>query len=252
MDVYIEKDYDALSKKAADIIASFIKQKPKCILGLATGSTPLKTYSLLIKKYKKGEIKFKQITTFNLDDYAGLNFNHPQSYYFFMKKALFSKIDIDIKKTFFPTDFVPDYKKYDEKIEETGGIDLQILGIGSNGHIGFNEPGSKFSSKTREIFLTKNTIKDNARFFKSIKDVPKKAVTMGISTIMKAKKIIILANGSKKQDAVLKFVFGPVSAKTPASILQKHKDVVVILDKEAAAKIINKNPKNKNLNIIER
>jgi len=240
MEIYIEKNYDALSKRAADIIASFIKQKQIAVLGLPTGSTPQKTYEMLGKKCKKGEISFKKVKTFNLDEYSGLSFDNCQSYHSFMKKNLFSKTDIDIKNTFFPNDFKLDYKKYDKKIKESGGIDLQVLGIGRDGHIGFNEPGSKFSSKTREIFLAKTTIEDNARFFKSKKDVPQKAVTMGISTIMKAKKIILLASGEKKSRAVLNAIFGPVSTKVPASILQRHKNVIVILDEESAQKLIKK------------
>lgn len=237
MEVHIEKDYNALSKKAAGIIADFIKKNPKCVLGLATGSTPVKAYSLLGKMCKAGKISFKKITTFNLDEYSGLNPKNPQSYHFLMKKNLFDKTDINIKNTFFPTDFAPNYKNYDKKIKESKGIDLQILGIGSNGHIGFNEPGSKFSSKTRQVSLNRTTIKDNSRFFKSIKDVPKKAATMGIATIMKAKKIVLLASGGNKKEAVFSALSGPVLTKMPASILQKHKNVIVILDKKAAEKI---------------
>lgn len=234
MQIYIEKDYNALSKKSADIIADFIKKNPKCVLGLATGSTPQKIYDLLGKMYKAKKVSFKNITTFNLDEYSGLPANNPQSYHFFMKQNFFNKTDIDIKNTFFPTDFAPNYKKYDKKIKDEGGIDLQILGIGSNGHIGFNEPNSKFFSKTRQVKLSKNTIKDNARFFKNKKDVPTKAVTMGIGTIMSAKKIILLASGKNKSKAVFNALCKKVSTKTPASILQSHKDVIVILDKDSA------------------
>lgn len=234
MTIYIEENYNALSKRAADIIADFVKQNQKCVLGLATGSTVLGTYSFLCKKYKNKEIKFDQLTTFNLDEYSGLDVGHKQSYHYFMKKNLFSKTDIDNKKTFFPTDFAPNHKNYDKKIKEAGGIDLQILGIGRNGHIGFNEPGSKFSSLTREISLSKTTIKDNSRFFKNIKEVPKKSVTMGIDTIMKAKTVILLANGKNKKDAIFKSLFGKVSEKVPASVLQKHNNVIFIIDKAAA------------------
>jgi glucosamine-6-phosphate deaminase len=236
MRIYIEENYNALSEKASEIIADFIKEKPICVLGLATGSTPIKTYDLLGKLCKAGKISFKNVTTFNLDEYLGLSKLNSQSYHFFMEKNLFSKIDIDRKNIFFPTD-LKDYKKYDEKIREKGGIDLQILGIGSNGHIGFNEPGSKFSSKTRAVLLAESTIKDNSRFFKNKKDVPKKAVTMGISTIMGAKKIILLANGANKQEAVLNALYSPVSRKNPASILQEHKGLIAVLDKEAAVKL---------------
>ncbi len=240
MKIIVEENYQMLSERAAKIIADFIKKNPKCVLGLATGSTPIETYNLLVEKYKKGGISFKNITTFNLDEYSKLAPKNEQSYHFFMNKLLFSKIDIALKNTFFPTDFSPNFENYDKKIKEAGGIDLQILGIGTNGHIGFNEPGSKFSSKTRQVLLNKNTIKDNSRFFKSIKDVPKKAATMGISTIMKAKKIIFLASGENKKEAIYNSFCKKVSTKVPASILQKHKNVIVILDKAAAEKIAKK------------
>jgi glucosamine-6-phosphate deaminase len=241
MKIYIEKDYNALSKKAADIITDFVKKNSKCVLGLATGSTPQKTYDLLGKMYKTKKVSFKNIKTFNLDEYSGLATNNPQSYHYFMKQNFFDKTDVNIKNTFFPTDFAPNYKKYDKKIKDEGEIDLQILGIGSNGHIGFNEPNSNFFSKTRQVKLSKNTIKDNARFFKNKKDVPIKAVTMGINTIMRAKKIILLANGSNKKEAVFNALCKKVSTKTPASILQNHKDVIVILDKESAEKFTRLN-----------
>lgn len=152
MEIFVEENYQTLSEKAAGIIAGFIRKNPKCVLGLATGSTPIETYNLLVEKYKKGKISFKNITTFNLDDYLGLAKNHPQSYHFFMNKVLFSKTDIDIKNTFFPNDFESNFENYDKKIKTAGGIDLQILGIGSNGHIGFNEPGSKFFFKNTANF----------------------------------------------------------------------------------------------------
>jgi len=240
MEIYIEDNYDALSKRAVDIIASFLKEKPTAVLGLPTGSTPQKTYEMLAKKCSRGEISFKKVKTFNLDEYSGLSPADRQSYHFFMNKNLFSKTDIDIKNTFFPIDFKPDFKKYDKKIKELGGIDLQLLGIGRDGHIGFNEPGSKFSSKSREISLAKPTIEDNARFFKSIKDVPIKAVTMGIDTIMGAKKIILIASGEKKNQAIFNALEGKASTKVPASIIQRHKNVIVILDKEAARKLNKK------------
>lgn len=239
MKIYIEKNYNALSERAVNIITSFLKQKPEAVLGFPTGSTPKKIYKILSEKCKKREISFKKIKSFNLDEYSGLSPKDKQSYRFFMNNNLFLKTDINIKNTFFPTDFKPKYQEYDKKIKNLGGIDLQILGIGRNGHIGFNEPGSKFFSKTREIILTKTTIKDNARFFKKINDVPKKATTMGISTIMKAKKIILIASGKQKSEAIFRALKGKVSVKMPASILQKHKNITVILDKEAASSLIN-------------
>ena len=170
MKIYVEENYQKLSERAANLIEEEIVKNPNCVLGLATGSTPLLAYGLLAEKCKQGKISFKNITTFNLDDYLGLAPENPFSYHFLMKDALFSKTDIDIKNTFFPTDFAPNFENYDKKIEEAGGIDLQILGIGRNGHIGFNEPGSDFDSKTREVSLTETTIKDNARFFENEKD----------------------------------------------------------------------------------
>ena len=174
------------------------------------------------------------IKTFNLDEYLSLSPTDENSYRYFMWKNLFSKIDIDVKNTFFPTDFKPNYKNYDKKIKLFGGIDLQILGIGRNGHIAFNEPNAKFSSRTREIFLAKTTIEYNARFFKDTESVPKKAVTMGIKTIMEARQIILIINGENKSKIVYDALFGSVSTKVPASILQRHKNVIVILDKMAA------------------
>ncbi|MCX6718266.1 MAG: glucosamine-6-phosphate deaminase [Candidatus Staskawiczbacteria bacterium] len=240
MKIYIEEDYNALSKRAADVITSFLKENPEAVLGLPTDGTSKKTYEILSEKCKKREISFKKIKTFNLDEYSGLPAEHPQSFHFAMKKNLFSKVDIDIKNTFFPDDFKPDYKKYDQEIKNAGGIDLQILGIGRNGHIAFNEPGSEFDSKTREISLTETTIKDNSRFFESMEDVPKKAVTMGIDTIMQAKKIILLASGENKSDAIFGAIEGPVSTEVPASIIQRHKNVIVILDKDSAKKLTKK------------
>lgn len=234
MQTYIEENYEALSKRAAEIIAGFLKQKPDAVLGLATGSTPQKTYEILGKMHAAGEISFKKVKTFNLDEYSDLSPDNPQSYHFFMNENLFSKTDIDIKNTFFPTDFAPNYDNYDKKIEELGGIDLQILGIGRNGHIGFNEPGSSFSSKTRQVPLTEITIKDNSRFFENVKDVPTKAVTMGVETIMQAKQIILLASGENKKEIIREALYGKVSEKVPASILQMHKNVITILDKESS------------------
>ena len=230
MKVIIKDNYDGLSQEAAEIIADFVKKNPRCVLGLATGSTPIGTYEALAKNK---ELSFKNVTTFNLDEYIGLDKGNKQSYHFFMDKYLFSKIDIDLKNTFFPTDF-KNLEDYDKKIDELGGIDLQILGIGRNGHIGFNEPGSSFDSKTREVKLSETTVKDNARFFEKAEDVPVKAATMGIATIMKARKIILLASGENKKEIMPKVISGPVTEKVPASVLQNHKDVIVIMDEEAA------------------
>jgi len=228
MKLYIEKDYNALSERAADIISSFLKEKPEAVLGLPTGSTPIRTYELLSEKCKRGEISFKKVKTFNLDEYSKLSPVDKHSYHYFMDNVLFSKIDIKKENNFFP------YEKYDEKIEKGGGIDLQVLGIGRDGHIGFNEPGSEFDSKTRETFLAEETIEDNSRFFNNKKDVPRKTITMGIETIMKAKNILVIASGENKSEAVSKALEGKISTEVPASIIQRHKNVIIILDKEAA------------------
>ncbi len=243
MKIFVEKDYNTLSEKAAEIIADFVKENPKCVLGLATGSTPIGAYDLLGKMCKEGKISFKNIKTFNLDEYLGLAPENQQSYHLVMKNNFFDKTDIVLKNTFFPNDFAPNFENYDKKIDDCGGIDLQILGIGRNGHIGFNEPGSDFSSKTREVKLSETTIKDNSRFFSAkggsasggdISQVPKTAATMGISTIMKAQKIILLAGGENKKEIIQKALSGPVTPEVPASILQTHKNVVAIVDKAAA------------------
>ncbi len=235
MQIFIEKDYNQVSKRASEIILSFLKNNPKAVLGLATGSTPQKTYELIARNYKENKISFKNIKTFNLDEYIGLDNFHKQSYHSYMRKNLFDKVDINLKNTFFPTDF-KSCLDYEKEIIKVHGIDLQILGIGRNGHIGFNEPYSSFKSKTREVSLTKTTIRDNSRFFTNKKDVPTKAVTMGIGTIMKAKMIILLASGKNKQQAVLNAILGKVSIKNPASILQNHKNVIFIVDKDCISK----------------
>jgi len=237
MQIYIEENYEKMSQKAAEIIAEKIKSNPALILGLATGSTPIRTYEILAEKYKKGELDFSRIKTFNLDDYLGLDFNDPQSYHQFMRKNFFSKINIDLKNAFFPNDFGSDYEKYENKIKESGGIDLQVVGIGRNGHIGFNEPGSAFDFYTREVELDETTIKDNSRFFDDISQVPKRAATMGIATIMNAKQILLLANGENKKEIIYQALKGPITEKVPASILQKHQNVIVVLDNEAGEKI---------------
>jgi glucosamine-6-phosphate deaminase len=235
MQIFVEKDYNAVSEKASEIILNCIRENPRIVLGLATGSTPEKTYKLIAQNYKKNKLSFKEVKTFNLDEYLGLENSHKQSYHSFMKKNLFNKIDINIKNTFFPTEFISP-GKYEQQIKDNGGIDLQILGIGRNGHIGFNEPYSSFKSKTRKVSLTKTTIKDNSRFFTNRKEVPVMAVTMGINTIMQAKKIILLASGKNKQKAVLNLITNKISNKNPASILWTHKNVIFLIDKACIKK----------------
>ncbi|BDR79538.1 glucosamine-6-phosphate deaminase [Clostridium tetani] len=238
MKVLIKDNYDELSEVAALEILELIDKKPDCVLGLATGSTPVGTYQKLIEYYKKGKVDFSKVTSFNLDEYRGLNGEHPQSYKFFMNNTLFNHINIDKKNTFILNGLSNDIEKecieYDKKIDNKGGIDLQILGIGGNGHIGFNEPSEELSIYTHLTKLKTKTIKDNSRFFNSEEEVPTEAITMGIGSIMKARKIILLINGEVKAEIVKKLINGNVSTKVPASLLHLHPNCTVILDKEAA------------------
>ena len=226
------KTYDELSKKAAQIIASQIIMKPNCVLGLATGSSPVGTYKELIKMNKNGELDFSTVTSVNLDEYVGLDGTHDQSYRYFMNTNLFDHVNIDKANTFVPNGCAEDMDKeceaYDERIKAYGGIDLQLLGIGLDGHIGFNEPDDVFVKNTHVVDLDESTIEANARFFESINDVPRKAVTMGMGGIMNAKKILLVANGANKKEILEKAFFGPITPEIPASILQLHPDVTVI------------------------
>lgn len=220
----------------ADDFIRVIKAKPSAVLGLATGTSPLGVYANLAEANKAGLVSFKGCTTFNLDEYVGLKGTHNQSYRYFMNKNLFDHIDIDKKKTNVLLG-VGDYKKfmgeYDGMIAKAGGIDIQILGIGSDGHIAFNEPGTSFDSLTHETELTAQTIKDNSRLFNDISEVPTRAVTMGLASIMKAKKIVLIATGKNKAKAVFGLIKGPVSENMPCSILQKHPDCTVYVDEDA-------------------
>lgn len=244
MRVVIVKDYSELSKAAALEIAETINGKMNCVLGLATGSTPEGTYKELIKLYNEGKVDFSSVTTFNLDEYRGLPVEHPQSYRYFMNKNLFDYINIDKSKTFVPNGMAADIEaecaNYDENVVKHGGIDIQILGIGQNGHIGFNEPSESLYMNTHLTDLTQNTIDVNSRFFNSIDEVPTQAVTMGLGGIMKAKKILLLASGSNKAEIIGKLIEGKISTNVPASILQLHRDVTVIVDESAAA-LLKKN-----------
>lgn len=226
------KTYEELSKKAADIIAAQIILKNDCVLGLATGSSPVGTYKNLIKKVENGEISFKNVTSVNLDEYVGLDGSHDQSYRYFMNDNLFDHIDIDKSKTYVPNGCAEDLdtegEAYDELIKSLGGIDLQLLGIGLDGHIGFNEPDDFFTAATHSVTLDPSTIEANSRFFASKDDVPKSAITMGMMSIMQAKRILMVANGKAKLDIIKKAMEGPVDPKVPASILQLHPDVTVI------------------------
>lgn len=234
-------NYEEMSKKAANIVASQIILKPNSVLGLATGSTPLGMYKQLIKTYENDYIDFKEVKTFNLDEYYGLSKDDKQSYYFYMHENFFKHINIDMKKVNIPNGMANDINEecleYEKKIKESGGIDLQILGIGRNGHIGFNEPDIKFEAITHMVKLDEQTIKDNSRFFRSIEDVPTCAISMGIKTIMQSRKIILLASGKEKADAINGAINGKITSELPASVLQLHPDVIFIVDKEAASKL---------------
>lgn len=224
--------YEKLSRQAANIISAQVILKPDSVLGLATGSSPLGTYKQLIEWYKKGDIDFSKVTSVNLDEYVGLDGTSDQSYRYFMNKNFFEHINIDINNTFVPNGCAVDLngegKKYDEHIAELGGIDLQLLGIGLDGHIGFNEPDKYFVKSTHVVDLHESTIKANSRFFKNEYDVPKRAITMGMVSIMQAKKILLIASGKEKQDILEKAFYGPITPEIPASILQLHSDITVI------------------------
>ncbi|MBE6631810.1 MAG: glucosamine-6-phosphate deaminase [Ruminococcaceae bacterium] len=246
MKVYVEENYEAISKRAADIIADEIRRRPDCVLGFATGSTPIGTYGRLGEMCKNGEISFKQVRTVNLDEYRGLSPNHPQSYRYFMNKNLFSVTDIPEENTNLPNGLAEDpeleCKRYDKLINDLGGIDLQLLGIGHNGHIGFNEPNKHFVVGTNLIGLTKSTIEANSRFFENTEDMPTEAFTMGIGCIMSAKRILMIVEGKGKAKALYDALCGPISPECPASILRFHPNVTVIGDKEAFSVISEKEP----------
>lgn len=241
MKIYKAKDYKDMSRKAANIISAQVIMKPNCVLGLATGSTPIGTYDQLVEWYNKGVLDFSEVTTVNLDEYKGLPRTNDQSYYYFMHQHLFDRVNIDPERTNVPNGMEPDAEKecgrYEELIRSLGGVDLQLLGLGHNGHIGFNEPGEAFQKETHCVDLTESTIEANKRFFASADDVPKQAYTMGIKTIMQAKKILIVVNGENKADIVERAFFGPVTPEVPASILQLHNDVTLVGDEAALAKI---------------
>ncbi len=240
MQIIIVKDYATMSELAAQIIADTIKANPHCTLGLATGSSPIGTYQNLVKAVENKEISFKDVKTYNLDEYCGISQSHPQSYYYFMHDNLFNHVDIDENNVHIPsvssTNLEEDCKKYNDMLNSTT-IDLQLLGIGGNGHIGFNEPGTPFNQETFIVKLTEKTRQDNKRFFNSIDEVPTHAITMGISNIMKAKKILMLISGKNKADTVVRLLKEEVDPEFPASILHKHPDVTVIIDQDAYSKM---------------
>lgn len=237
----LENDYGGMSRKAANLIGAQILLKPNSVLGLATGSTPVGTYEYLAEKYEKGDLDLSKITCLNLDEFKGLSRDDKNSYSYFMREKLFGRINIDADKTFISDGSIDDpdeaCKKYDEIISSAGGIDLQLLGLGHNGHIGFNEPSDIFPKCTHCVTLAESTVRANSRFFNSEKDVPKQAYTMGIRTIMSAKKILMLVSGGDKSAIVKKAFFGDITPRVPASVLQLHNDVTVIGDAEAFSEI---------------
>ena len=233
--VVLEKNQ--IDEVVANLFVETINNKPNCVLGLATGSSPVGIYKNLVKAYQENKVSFKDVTTFNLDEYIGLGETHHQSYRYFMNDNLFNHIDIDKNNTHVPNciNYEYDVENYDKEIENNGGIDLQILGIGSNGHIAFNEPGTSFDSLTHVVDLKESTIKDNSRFFNSIDEVPTRAISMGLKSIMNAKRIILIATGKSKAEAIKKLVHGEVTPSCPASILKLHADVTVFVDKDSAS-----------------
>ncbi len=241
MEIIKVKSYRELSFKAAQFVASQVILKPESILGLATGSTPEGMYSEIIKMYQNGIVDFEKVTSFNLDEYIGLGKESDQSYVYYMQEHLFNHINISLSNINMPNGLAKDIDKecleYEARIAKSGGLDLQILGIGRNGHIGFNEPDLKFEARTHVVMLDEQTIEDNSRFFDSIEEVPKKAISMGVKTIMHAKKIVLLASGAEKAEAVYKMIYGKIIPELPASVLQLHPNVTVICD-EAAARLL--------------
>ncbi len=239
MRVYCAKDYNHASRVAANIISAQVIIKPDCVLGLATGSTPIGTYEELIRRYEQGDLDFSKVHSINLDEYRGLSPENDQSYRYFMNTHLFDKINIDKKNTYVPDGLEPDKEKacrdYEEIIRVHGGVDLQVLGLGHNGHIGFNEPGSVFEKETHCVTLSETTREANARFFSSMDEVPTEAYTMGIGSIMQAKKIIVIVTGEGKREIVKKAFQGPITPDVQASVLQLHNDVILVGDEAALA-----------------
>jgi glucosamine-6-phosphate deaminase len=238
MRVIVERNKEGVSKRAAQFVGNLVRKRPNCVLGLATGSTPLEMYAELIRMHKEEGLDFSRVVTFNLDEYVGLSGTHPQSYRYFMQQNLFDHINIDPRDTHVPDGRALDFEaycaQYERLIADEGGIDLQVLGIGSDGHIAFNEPGSSLGSRTRLKTLTAETVRDNARFFGGEHEVPRLAITMGVGTILESRQCLLLAAGSHKAKAIRETIEGPITAQITASALQLHRDVIAILDEEAA------------------
>ncbi|MFT4145902.1 MAG: glucosamine-6-phosphate deaminase [Mobilitalea sp.] len=239
MRIYETMDYHDMSRKAANIISAQVIANPSSVLGLATGSSPIGTYQQLVEWYKKGDLDFSEVRTVNLDEYKGLSSENENSYRYFMKKNLFDQINISAASAYFPNGLAKNDEeecaRYDEVIQSLGGIDLQLLGIGHNGHIGFNEPGASFEKSTHVVALTESTIQANSRLFKSPEQVPTHAYTMGIKSIMQSQKILLIVSGSDKAEIIRDAFTGPITPSLPASILQLHNDVTLVGDKASLA-----------------
>jgi len=245
MEIIILKNADDVAAMGANLVAELLRVRPNAVLGLATGNTQLSLYGKLVEKHLAGEISFNRASSFNLDEYLGIAANNPQSYRAYMDRELFDRVDIDKSNTFLPSCAEEENPilvgpRYEQRIRDAGGIDLQIVGIGGNSHIGFNEPSSSLNSRTRVKTLTRQTVEDNSRLFAGNEFQPKLAITMGIATIMDARKILLLATGENKAAAVSEMVEGPVSAMCPASVLQMHERVTVLLDEAAASGLKNR------------
>ena len=242
MRIYLEADYAAMSRRAANLIAAEVIRRPNCVLGLATGSTPIGTYENLIARNRAGDLSFREVRTVNLDEYKGLAPTHDQSYRYFMQTNLFDHIDILPENTNVPDGLAADANaecaRYDALVASLGYADHQLLGLGRNGHIGFNEPDDHFTKETHVVDLTDSTIDANARFFATRDDVPRQALTMGVGCIMAARRVLLIASGADKADALYNAVCGPISPDCPASILQLHGDVVVVGDEAALHRIV--------------
>ena len=241
MEVVINRDYEQMSKVASQIVVEVLNAKPNAVLGMATGSTPLGLYQELVRLHKEEQLDLSRVTTFNLDEYVGLHMDHPQSYHYFMREHFFQHVNIPPQNINIPSGTTSNYPAfcewYEQRIAQCGGIDLQILGIGSDGHIAFNEPTSSLSSRTRLKTLSKQTIDDNARFFERREDVPVYAITMGVGTILDARKLVVVASGKAKARAIAQAVEGPLTSMVTASAIQLHRDATVVVDEQAAAEL---------------
>ncbi len=241
MEIIIKNNYQEVSKSASEYLLNIVKNKPNAVLGLPTGSSPIGMYKIIVDEYKKGNVSFENVKTFNLDEYMGLDRNNDQSYYYFMNENLYSHVNLKPENINIPNGVAEDIGqeliRYENRLKTEGPMDIMFLGIGNNGHIGFNEVGEYFEPHTHEVKLSQSTIVANARFFDKIEDVPTTAITMGIKTIFLTKKIVLIATGASKADAIAQAVNGKITPQVPASILQLHDDVTIIIDKEAASKL---------------